>query len=90
MLLSLKTLDNLVTQLDVTQDEPVRNIIEHIKEEWGNENAYRLIYGGKVLKDGNLLSEYGVTGTLPVIVLVTKPKISTKKVITTKAQNMQI
>ena len=73
MQLLLKTLDNKIIELDIIQDEPVRNIVKQIRERWGQENSYRLIYAGKVLKEGNLLSEYGVTGTLPIIVLVTKP-----------------
>ena len=73
MQLLLKTLDNKVIELEITEDEPVRNIVEQMKDKWGQENSYRLIYAGKVLKDGNLLSEYSVTGTLPIIVLVTKP-----------------
>jgi transposase len=66
-------LDNKVIVLEITQEEPVRNIVEQIREKWGQENSYRLIYAGKVIKEGNLLVEYGVTGTLPIIVLVTKP-----------------
>ena len=73
MQLLLKTLDNKVTELEIKQEEPVRNIVKQIREKWGQQNSYRLIYAGKVLKEGNFLSEYGVTGTLPIIVLVTKP-----------------
>ena len=73
MQLLLKTLDNKVIELEIIQKEPVRHIVKQIREKWGQENSYRLIYAGKVLKEGNLLSEYGVTGTLPIIVLVTKP-----------------
>merc|ERR1719481_1910300 len=71
MQLVLKTLDNKVIEVDVTEEETVRNILNKIKETWGEENSYRLIYAGKVLKEGCFLSEYGVTGTLPIIVLVT-------------------
>ena len=79
MQLLLKTLDNKVIELEIRQDEPVRNIVEQMKDKWGQENSYRLIYAGKVLKDGNLVSEYGVTGTLPIIVLVTKPLNTERK-----------
>ena len=79
MQLLLKTLDNNLIELEITQDEPVRNIVEKIKNKWGQENMYRLIYAGKVLKDGNHLSEYGVTATLPIIVLVTKPLNTERK-----------
>jgi hypothetical protein len=58
MQLQLKTLDNNLIELEVRDDEPVRNIVEQIKDNWGQENSYKLIYAGKVLKDGNLLSEY--------------------------------
>jgi hypothetical protein len=68
MQLLLKTLDNKVIVLEITQEEPVRNIVEQIREKWGQENSYRLIYAGKVIKEGNLLSEYRVTGTLRIIV----------------------
>ena len=73
MQLLLKTVDNKVIELEIKQEEPVRHIVKRLSEKWGQENSYRLIYGGKVIKEGNLLSEYGVTGTLPIIVLVTKP-----------------
>jgi len=79
MKLLLKTLDNKLVEVDATEDAPVRDIVESIKEQWGKENTYKLIYAGKVLKEGNVLSEYRVTGTLPIIVLVTKPIITKKK-----------
>ena len=64
MKLLLKTLDNKVIEVDATEDAPVRDIVEHIKEQLGKENTYKLIYAGKVLKEGYVLSsDYGVTGT---------------------------
>merc|ERR1712179_365154 len=73
MQLVLKTLDNKVIQVDVGEDENIRNIVDQIKDKWGAENTYKMIYAGKVLKEGNYLSDYRVTGSLPIIVLVTRP-----------------
>eukprot|EP00092_Neocalanus_flemingeri_P014032 GFUD01015138.1.p1 GENE.GFUD01015138.1~~GFUD01015138.1.p1 ORF type:complete len:217 (-),score=64.77 GFUD01015138.1:92-742(-) len=73
MQLSFKTLDNKVIELKIAEDEPIGDIINTLKDKWGKENSYRLIYAGKVLKVGSLLSEYSVVGTLPIIVLITKP-----------------
>ena len=73
MQLVLKTLDNKVIEVDVGEDETIRNIVDQIKDKWGAESNYKMIYAGKVLKEGNSLREYGVTGCLPIIVLVTTP-----------------
>ena len=79
MQLLIKTLDNKVIELEIKEDEPVRNIVEQMKDKWGQENSYRLIYAGKVLKNGHFLSEYGVNGALRIIVLVTKPLNTERK-----------
>ena len=83
-------MDNELIELDVTEKEPVRNIVEQIRDKWGQENVYRLIYAGKVQKDGILLSEYRVTSTLPIIVLDIKPLTWRGKESARKVQNMKI
>ena len=72
MQLLLKTLDNEVIEVDAGEDETVRNILAAVKAVWGREKTYRMICAGKVVKEGTL-RDYGITGSLPIIVLVTKP-----------------
>ena len=84
MQVTLKTVDNIVVKIDIEPDEIVRNIIKKLKDCWGEEKTYKLIYAGKVLRESSLLSDYGVSGTLPIIVLVTGSKNVAKK---TNAKN---
>ena len=84
MQVTLKTVDNIVVKIDIDPDENVRNIIKKLKDCWGEEKTYKLIYAGKVLRESSLLSDYGVSGTLPIIVLVTGSKNVAKK---TNAKN---
>ena len=87
MQLSFKTLDNTLIELDAAEDEPIRDIIEKLKDNWGVTNTYRLICAGKVLKDGSILSDYSGIGTLPIIVLITKPAIAKPKYTHNKSSN---
>ena len=38
----------------------------------GGENLYRIIYAGKMMHEGEMLSKYAMIGRLPVVVMMTK------------------
>ena len=53
--------------------EWVEDIIFEVGNRIGKENLYRLIYAGKLLKEGTLVKDYNMSPKLPIIVMVTMP-----------------
>ena len=50
-----------------------------VEDRLGRENLYRLIYAGKVIKEEDLVSDLGMNGKLPVVVMMTKPGQNMRK-----------
>ena len=59
-------------ELEVDGGEDVEEVLTRVEDRLGRENLYRLIHQGKVLQEGELVREHGITGRLPVVVLVTR------------------
>ena len=70
---TFKTLDKQKFNISVDSNDTVEDLVFKLGNKIGNENLYRLIYAGKLLKEGTLVSDYNVSPKLPVIVMVTKP-----------------
>merc|ERR1711872_366582 len=50
----------------------VEDLITQLEDCLGNENLYRLIYAGKLLKEEKPISYYNINSKIPIIVMVTK------------------
>merc|ERR1712013_187177 len=72
MKVTFKTLDQRSFDLEVGLDEGVEDLICKMEDKLGQENLYRLIYAGKMMHEGEMVSDYKMTGKLPVVVMVTK------------------
>ena len=72
MKVTFKTLDQRSFELEVGSDEGVEDLICKMEDKLGQENLYRLIYAGKMMHEGEMVSDYKMTGKLPVVVMVTK------------------
>jgi len=72
MKVTLKTLNQRTFELEVGVDEGVEDLICKLEDVMGRENLYKLIYAGKMMKEGEKLSDYNMTGRLPVIVMATQ------------------
>ena len=72
MKLFFKTLDQKKFSMEVDKDETVEDLICKLEEEQGREHLYRLIYAGKILKEEDLISDYNITGKIPIIVMATR------------------
>jgi hypothetical protein len=68
----VKTLDHATFEEEVGAEEGVEDLISKMEDRLGQENLYRLIYAGKMMKEGEMVSDYKMTGRLPVVVMVTK------------------
>jgi len=68
----MKTLDQRSFQMEVGEDESVEDLICKMEDMMGSENLYKLIYAGKMMREGEMLRDYNITGRLPVVVMVTK------------------
>jgi len=58
--------------MEVDIDCTVEDLINKLEDELGEDNLYRLIYAGKLLKEEKLLTEYNISNKIPIIVMVTK------------------
>ena len=72
MKVTFKTLDQHSFEMEVGSDEGVEDLICKMEDKLGQENLYRLIYAGKMMHEGEMVSDYKMTGKLPVVVMVTK------------------
>ena len=72
MKVTFKLLDQRTFELEVGAEEGVDDLICRMEDRLGGENLYRLIYAGKMMREGEMLSEYAMTGRLPVVVMMTK------------------
>jgi hypothetical protein len=72
MKVTFKTLDHATFEEEVGAEEGVEDLISRMEDRLGQENLYRLIYAGKMMKEGEMVSDYKMTGRLPVVVMVTK------------------
>merc|ERR1739838_302540 len=70
---TFKTLDKQKFKISVDRNDSVEDLIFKLGNRIGNENLYRLIYAGKLLKEGTPVSEYNISPKLPILVMVTKP-----------------
>ena len=72
MQLFFKTLDHKTFNMEVDMDGAVENIISKLEDDLGQDNLYKLIYAGKLLKEEKPLSDYNISNKIPIIVMVTK------------------
>ena len=80
MKVTFKTVDSNTTfTLEVGQEDLVEDLITQVEDRLGRENLYRLIYAGKVIKEEDLVSDLGMNGKLPVVVMMTKPGQNMRK-----------
>ena len=73
MLITFKTLDHRIFQLEVDEDETVSDIKQRLDHEIIRENLCTLVYCGKIMRDERLLSYYNISQKHFVILIVTKP-----------------
>merc|ERR1711936_1169163 len=66
MKVTFKTLDQRSFDLEVGSDEGVEDLICKMEDRLGQENLYRLICAGKMMHEGEMMSDYKMTGKLPV------------------------
>ena len=59
-------------ELELDGGEDVEEVLTRVEDRLGRENLYKLIHQGKFLQEGELVREHGITGRLPVVVLVTR------------------
>ena len=60
MLLTFKTLDHKIFKYEVSDDATVDEVKTRIENDFGQDNIYKLIYAGKILKDDNTLKSYNI------------------------------
>ena len=58
MMVTFKLLDQRTFELEVGAEEGVEDLICRMEDRLGGENLYRLIYAGKMMREGEMLSEY--------------------------------
>eukprot|EP00092_Neocalanus_flemingeri_P041726 GFUD01045447.1.p1 GENE.GFUD01045447.1~~GFUD01045447.1.p1 ORF type:complete len:321 (+),score=73.00 GFUD01045447.1:126-965(+) len=68
-----KTIDKQRFTMNVDPHDQVEDLIFRLENRLGRENLYRLIYAGKLLKEGTPVSNYNISPKLPVIIMITKP-----------------
>jgi UV excision repair protein RAD23 len=77
MLITLKTLQQQTFKVEADPSETVLVLKEKIANEKGTDYAVenqKLIYAGKILDDGKLISEYKIEEKNFVVIMITKPK----------------
>ena len=57
----------------VHSEDKVEDLINKIRMELGEENSYRLVSGGKIMREVDPVRSYFTLSVLPVIVMVTSP-----------------
>eukprot|EP00092_Neocalanus_flemingeri_P106897 GFUD01137168.1.p1 GENE.GFUD01137168.1~~GFUD01137168.1.p1 ORF type:complete len:361 (-),score=113.82 GFUD01137168.1:173-1255(-) len=73
MKLLFKTLDHVTFNMEVDMEGTVEDLVCQIEDDMGRENLYKLIFAGKLLKEGKPLSDYNIMKKIPIILMVTKP-----------------
>jgi|ERR1711963_258415 len=73
MLLTFKTLDHKIFKYEVSEEDTVDDIKTRIEEDFGQENLYKLIYSGKILRDDQQLKSYKINEKQFVVLMITKP-----------------
>uniref|UniRef100_A0A7N8WZP1 UV excision repair protein RAD23 n=1 Tax=Mastacembelus armatus TaxID=205130 RepID=A0A7N8WZP1_9TELE len=80
MQITLKTLQQQTFKVDIDEEETVKTLKERIEQEKGKDNfsvaGQKLIYAGKILNDDTPLKEYKIDEKNFVVVMVTKPKVT--------------
>eukprot|EP00092_Neocalanus_flemingeri_P030087 GFUD01032664.1.p1 GENE.GFUD01032664.1~~GFUD01032664.1.p1 ORF type:complete len:272 (+),score=58.20 GFUD01032664.1:31-816(+) len=71
--IKFKTLDKQRFTMNVEPHDQVEDLIFGLENIIGRENLYRLIYAGKLLKEGTPVSNYNISPKLPVIIMITQP-----------------
>ena len=72
MQLFFRTLDHKTFNMEVDMDGAAENIISKLEDDLGQDNLYKLIYAGKLLKEEIPFSDYNISNKIPIIVMVTK------------------
>ena len=70
--------DNRRIRLEVRLEDRVEDLVNKIRAELGEENCYRLVCCGKVMREYDPLVSYCSLTVLPVIVMVTTPQEADK------------
>ena len=65
-------------EVEVRSEESVEVLICRMEDTLGGENLYRIIYAGKMMHEGEMLSKYAMIGQLPVVVMMTKLEVHKK------------
>ena len=65
MQLFFKTLDHKTFSMEVDMEGAVENIISKLEDDLGQDNLYKLISAGKLLKEDKLLSDYNISNKIP-------------------------
>ena len=73
MQVTFKTMESGTFTLEVGESDAVEDLITQVEDHLGRENLYRLIYAGKVMKEEEMVSDLGMNGKLPVVVMMTRP-----------------
>ena len=73
MQVTFKTMESGTFTLEVGESDAVEDLVTRVEDQLGRENLYRLIYAGKVMKEEELVSDLGMNGKLPVVVMMTRP-----------------
>ena len=73
MKVNFKTLDQRNFSLVLDEKcKTVEDLICKIEDTLGQDNLYKLIFSGKLLKEEQLLKDYNLNSRIPIIVMVTK------------------
>jgi len=60
--------------MDVDMDGTVDDLIWELENHLGQENLYKVIFAGKLMKEEVKLSDYNISNKIPIIVMVTRPR----------------
>ena len=74
MLLKFKTLDHKIFKYEASEEDTVDDIRVRIEGDFGQENIYKLIYAGKILKDDQTLKSYKINPKQFIVLMITKPQ----------------
>ena len=72
MRVNLRLLDGTRLSQEVAEGETVAELRSRLEERLGMQHLYRLIYGGRLLRDDDPLAKYGIEERRCVVVMVTK------------------
>ena len=73
MWISVKTLDHKIFKYEMSEEDTVDTLKTRVEKDFGEENIYKLIYRGKILRDEFTLKSYNIIERFFVIVMITKP-----------------